>query len=61
MSADDPTANYGEVVTGTLENDDSSIQRVAVGLSGRYLKFTCNTYAWYSVGLKYVAVLVADV
>ena len=60
MSADDPTANDGEVATGTLENDASSIQRVAVGLSGRYLKFTCNTYGIYSVGLKYVAVLVAD-
>ena len=56
MSLDSATNGFGQEVTGTLEVQDSSLQEVPVGLTGRYLKFKCDTYGTYSAGLKYVAV-----
>jgi len=59
MSIDSSTDNFGPQVTGTLAGQDTSLQEVPVGLTGRYLKFQVLTYGPYSAGLKYVAVLVS--
>ena len=61
MSLDSATNGFGQEVTGLLEEQDSSLQEVPVGLTGRYLKFKCDTYGTYSAGLKYVAVHVEKV
>jgi len=59
MSIDSSTDNFGPQVTGTLAGQDTSLQEVPVGLTGRYLKFQVLTYGPYSAGLEYVAVLVS--
>ena len=59
MSIDSSTDNFGPQVTGTLAGQDTSLQEVPVGLTGRYLKFQVLTYGHHSAGLKYVAVLVS--
>ena len=58
MSIDSSTDNFGPQVPGTLAVQESSLQEVSVGLTGRYLKFQVLTYGLYSAALKYVAVLV---
>jgi hypothetical protein len=60
MSIDSSTNNFGPQVTGSLAGQESSLQEVPVGLTGRYLKFQILTYGRYSAGLKYVAVVVSD-
>ena len=59
MSIDSSTNDFGPQVTGTLAGQESSLQDVQVGLTGRYLKFKVLTYGHYSAGLKYVAVVVS--
>ena len=58
-SIDSSTNDFGPHVTGTLAGQDTALQEVPVGLTGRYLKFQVLTYGIFSAALKYVAVVVS--
>jgi len=52
-----PTSGFGVEVTGTLQAQQDTIQDVPVLLTGRFLKFVCETYGSYSAALEYVEVV----
>lgn len=51
------TSGFGGEVAGTLQAQQDTIQDVPVVLTGRFLKFVCETYGTYSAALEYVEVV----
>ncbi|EJK48500.1 hypothetical protein THAOC_32693, partial [Thalassiosira oceanica] len=55
--SDSQDSGYGAPISGTLINSNAFTQDIAIGQSGRYVKFKALTYCLYSVALFYLEVL----
>ncbi|EJK65972.1 hypothetical protein THAOC_13128 [Thalassiosira oceanica] len=57
--SDSQDSGYGAPISGTLINSNAFTQDIAIGQSGRYIKFQALTYCVYSVALSYLEVLMS--
>jgi len=57
--SDSQDSGYGAPISGTLNWMGAFTQDIAIGQSGRYVKFKALTYCLYSVALAYLEVLMA--